>query len=169
VDTPVLQPLYGGAFARPFVTRHEALDTDLYLRISNELYLKRLIVGGFERVYEIARDFRNEGIDRSHNPEFSMLEFYEAYADLGDMMDLTETLVARAVAESVGDARTTYGDHTLDFTPPWRRVRYFEALAERATRRTVWAWTERGSSVRPRSWTPSSRRPCSPGSSSPPS
>src|SRR6185369_17319029 len=86
VETPVLQPLYGGAFARPFVTRHHALDVDLYLRVSNELYLKRLIVGGFERVYEFSRDFRNEGMDRSHNPEFTLLEYYQAFADVHDMM-----------------------------------------------------------------------------------
>ena len=97
VETPVLQPLYGGAFARPFVTHHHALDMELYLRISNELYLKRLIVGGLERVYEFSRDFRNEGMDRTHNPEFTMLEFYQAFADVHDMMALTEALVCDAV------------------------------------------------------------------------
>src|SRR5689334_14558611 len=97
VETPVLQPLYGGAFARPFVTRHNALDIDLYLRVSNELYLKRLIVGGLERVYEFSRDFRNEGMDRSHNPEFTLLEYYQAFADVHDMMTLTEQLVCDAL------------------------------------------------------------------------
>ena len=91
----MLQPLYGGAFARPFATRHHALDMELFLRISNELYLKRLIVGGLERVYEFSRDFRNEGMDRTHNPEFTMLEYYQAFADVHDMMDLTEALVSR--------------------------------------------------------------------------
>lgn len=130
VDTPVLQPIYGGAFARPFKTHHQALDMDLYLRIANELYLKRLIVGGLERVYEIARDFRNEGIDRTHNPEFTMLEFYQAYADYEEMMEVTEELVSRAVKESVGGFQVTWGEHTIDFSPPWRRQRYFDALTE---------------------------------------
>ena len=96
VETPVLQPLYGGATARPFTTHHQALDMPLYLRIADELYLKRLIVGGLERVYEIGHDFRNEGIDRTHNPEFTMLEFYEAYADYEDMMGVVEALVMAA-------------------------------------------------------------------------
>ncbi len=130
VDTPVLQPLYGGAFARPFTTHHEALDMDLYLRISDELYLKRLLVGGLERVYEIARDFRNEGIDRTHNPEFSMLEYYQAYADYEEMMGVTEELVSRAVREAAGGHRVAFREHTLDFSPPWRRVRYFDAIRE---------------------------------------
>ena len=128
VETPVLQPIYGGAFARPFVTHHEALAIPLYLRISNELYLKRLIVGGLERVYEIARDFRNEGIDRTHNPEFSMLEFYQAYADYNDMMTVTESLVSRAVQDATGSPRVTYRGESVDFTPPWPRVGYFESL-----------------------------------------
>jgi lysyl-tRNA synthetase, class II len=131
VDTPVLQPIYGGAFARPFVTHHEALGVPLYLRISNELYLKRLIVGGLERVYEIARDFRNEGIDRTHNPEFSMLEFYQAYADYNDMMPLTERLVADAMRAAGGRTQASYRGDTLDFTPPWPRKGYFEALREK--------------------------------------
>jgi len=130
VETPVLQPVYGGAFARPFVTHHEALDMDLYLRISNELYLKRLIVGGLERVYEIARDFRNEGIDRTHNPEFSMLEFYQAFADYEDMMRFTEELVAGAVMAATGGPRVEYEGNAIDFTPPWSRKSYFEALRE---------------------------------------
>ena len=130
VETPVLQPIYGGAFATPFVTRHEALDMKLYLRISDELYLKRLIVGGMERVYEIARDFRNEGIDRNHNPEFTMLEFYQAYADYHQMMDATEELVAGAIHQATGGYQTVFRGQTLDFTPPWRRVRYFDAVRE---------------------------------------
>jgi lysyl-tRNA synthetase, class II len=129
VETPVLQPLYGGAFARPFVTRHNALDMELYLRISNELYLKRLIVGGLERVYEFSRDFRNEGMDRSHNPEFTMLEFYQAFADVHDVMDLAEALVADAVARSAGTPRVEYQGETLDFSPPWPRLSMIDAVS----------------------------------------
>jgi lysyl-tRNA synthetase class 2 len=131
VETPVLQPLYGGAFARPFVTRHQALDMELYLRISNELYLKRLIVGGLERVYEFARDFRNEGMDRTHNPEFTMLEFYRAFADLGVMLEFTERLVAGAVESTCGTTRLAYQGQALDFAPPWPRVSMLEAVSER--------------------------------------
>ena len=123
VETPVLQPLYGGALARPFTTHHNALDRDLYLRIATELYLKRLIVGGLERVYEIGKDFRNEGISHKHNPEFTMLEWYEAYADYDDEARHLEQLVA-FVADRVGYA----GE--LDFTPPWRRVSLRDAIAE---------------------------------------
>ena len=130
VETPVLQPLYGGAFARPFVTRHHALDMDLYLRISNELYLKRLIVGGIERVYEFSRDFRNEGMDRSHNPEFTMLELYQAFADIHDVMALTETLVSRAVERAAGSARFDYQGTGLDFTPPWPRLSMLDTVSE---------------------------------------
>jgi lysyl-tRNA synthetase class 2 len=132
VETPVLQPVYGGAFARPFTTRHHALDMDLYLRISNELYLKRLIVGGLERVYEFSRDFRNEGMDRSHNPEFTLLEFYQAFADVHDMMGFTEELVCRAVERVAGTLRIPYQGETLDFTPPWPRVSMMDAVGERA-------------------------------------
>ncbi|HEY6196814.1 MAG TPA: lysine--tRNA ligase [Candidatus Eisenbacteria bacterium] len=131
VETPVLQPLYGGAFARPFVTRHNALDVDLYLRVSNELYLKRLLVGGLERVYEFSRDFRNEGMDRSHNPEFTLLEYYQAFADVHDMMALTERLVCDALEGACGTLRIPYGDRTLDFTPPWRRVSMLDAVSEK--------------------------------------
>jgi lysyl-tRNA synthetase class 2 len=130
VETPVLQPLYGGAFARPFVTRHHALDMELYLRISNELYLKRLIVGGLERVYEFSRDFRNEGMDRSHNPEFTMLEFYQAFADVFDVMALTEALVSHAIVVATGGTRVAYQGETLDFTPPWRRLSMLDAVGE---------------------------------------
>ena len=130
VETPVLQPIYGGAFATPFKTHHEALDMDLYLRISDELYLKRLIVGGLERVYEIGHDFRNEGIDRNHNPEFTMLEFYQAYADYNDMMRATEELISGALTEAAGSQRVSFRGQTLDFSPPWHRVRFFDALRE---------------------------------------
>jgi lysyl-tRNA synthetase class 2 len=124
VETPILQPIYGGAFARPFTTRHEALDTDLYLRISDELYLKRVIVGGFERVYEIGKDFRNEGMDRSHNPEFTQLELYQAYADYGDMMRLFEEMMAEAARELTGGLTVRYAEHELDFSPPWPRLSF---------------------------------------------
>lgn len=131
VETPVLQPLYGGAFARPFVTKHNALDMDLYLRVSNELYLKRLIVGGLERVYEFARDFRNEGMDRSHNPEFTLLEYYQAFADVHDMMTLTEQLVCDALQAACGSLHVEYGGRTLDFTPPWPRISMLDAVSEK--------------------------------------
>jgi lysyl-tRNA synthetase class 2 len=129
VETPILQPLYGGASARPFVTHHNALDIDLYLRIADELYLKRLIVGGLDRVYEISKDFRNEGIDRTHNPEFTMLEFYQAFADYGDMMRLVEEMLGFAVREAAGSDRITAYGNELDFTPPFERVPYLEALS----------------------------------------
>ncbi|HEX2167475.1 MAG TPA: lysine--tRNA ligase [Longimicrobiales bacterium] len=131
VETPVLQPLYGGASARPFVTHHNALDMRLYLRIADELYLKRLIVGGLERVYEISKDFRNEGIDRTHNPEFTMLEFYEAFADYNDMMDLVEKMIGTVAAAvtNKGSALEFHGQH-LDFTPPFRRLPFLDALRE---------------------------------------
>lgn len=134
VETPVLQPLYGGATARPFTTHHNALDTTLYLRIADELYLKRLIVGGLERVYEIAKDFRNEGMDRTHNPEFTMLECYAAYWDYRDMMDLTERLVHRLAGNFGTGGRLHYGEHELDFSRPFRRIAFMEALAEAAGR-----------------------------------
>ena len=131
VETPILQPLYGGATARPFVTHHHALDMPLYLRIADELYLKRLMVGGFERVYEIGHDFRNEGMDRSHNPEFTMLECYQAYADYHDIMALTEGLVAGAVQHCTGGPGVTVDGRALDFTPPFQRVAFVAGLAER--------------------------------------
>ena len=131
VETPVLQPIYGGASARPFVTHHNTLDVDLYLRISNELYLKRLIVGGFERVYEFSRNFRNEGMDRSHNPEFTLLEAYQAYVDYTDIMQLTEEMIAQAAREVLGTTRISYQGTEVDLAPPWRRVRMLEALEER--------------------------------------
>ena len=130
VETPVLQPLYGGASARPFVTHHNVLDMSLYLRISDELYLKRLIVGGLERVYEIGKDFRNEGIDRTHNPEFSMLELYQAYADYSDMMDIAEALYAFVAQKVNGSTRVEYQGQEIDFTPPWPRIPMLEAIGK---------------------------------------
>jgi lysyl-tRNA synthetase, class II len=131
VETPVLQPIYGGAAARPFTTYHNALDTTLYLRIADELYLKRLIVGGFERVYEIGKDFRNEGIDRSHNPEFTMLEFYQAFADYHDMMELVEELVGSVVEETTGSRRFVHQERDIDVSPPFRKVAFLEALGKK--------------------------------------
>ncbi len=122
VETPLLHPIPGGALARPFVTHHNALDLDLYLRIAPELYLKRLVVGGFERVYELGRVFRNEGLSTRHNPEFTMLELYQAYADYGDMMTLTEELVAHLAREVTGSTVVTYGEREVDLTPPWTRA-----------------------------------------------
>lgn len=132
VETPILQPLYGGAAARPFVTHHNQLKQDLYLRISFELYLKRLLVGGFERVYEIGRDFRNEGVSFKHNPEFTQLEFYAAYWDYHDVMDFTERLIAYAAEQVVGQTIITYGDHTIDLAPPWQRLTLREAIQKYA-------------------------------------
>jgi lysyl-tRNA synthetase class 2 len=130
VETPALQPLYGGASARPFVTRYHALDTDFYLRIADELYLKRLIVGGLERVYEIAKDFRNEGMDRLHNPEFTMLEAYQAYADYLDVLELVQALVVEVVREATGGLDVEVHGHHIDLTPPWRRVQYADLVRE---------------------------------------
>lgn len=128
VETPTLQPLYGGAAARPFITHHNTLDQDLYLRIADELYLKRLIVGGLERVYEICKDFRNEGIDRQHNPEFTMMECYQAFADYHAMMEIVEGLCAHIATTVLGAMTVTYGDHTVDLTPPWPRIPLREAV-----------------------------------------
>lgn len=130
VETPVLQPIYGGAAARPFVTHHNELDADLYLRISDELYLKRLIIGGLDRVYEIGHDFRNEGVSTRHNPEFTQIEVYQAYADYNDMMCLTESIWHAAAMEVVGTAKVTFQGHELDLTPPWRRLRMRDAILE---------------------------------------
>ena len=128
VETPMMQPIPGGALARPFKTFHNALSMDLYLRIAPELYLKRLIVGGFEKVYEINRNFRNEGVSSEHNPEFTMLEFYEAYSDYNDMMELTEELVHMMSLALLGKEDVTYGEHTISFKRPWKRVKFKEAL-----------------------------------------
>ena len=128
VETPVLQPRYGGAFARPFVTHHNELDADLYLRIATELYLKRLIVGGLERVYEIGKDFRNEGVSFKHNPEFTMLEWYEAYADYTDTMARIEQLIERVAREVGGSSTVTFRENEIDLAGPWRRVTFVESL-----------------------------------------
>ncbi|HTG18370.1 MAG TPA: lysine--tRNA ligase [Blastocatellia bacterium] len=128
VETPMLTPLPTGAAARPFVTHHNALDIDLYARIAPELYLKRLIVGGFEKVYEINRNFRNEGIDRSHNPEFTMLEWYEAYSEYEDLLRLTEELISSLVGQVCGTPVIEYGDNKIDFTRPWKRLTMREAV-----------------------------------------
>jgi lysyl-tRNA synthetase, class II len=132
VETPVFHPIPGGALARPFTTHHNALDLDLYLRIAPELYLKRLVVGGFERVFEIARVFRNEGLSTRHNPEFTMLELYQAYADYGDMMEITEQLIAYLAQEITGSTVITYGGREVDLTPPWRRASLTELIEEHA-------------------------------------
>ena len=131
VETPVLQPIYGGAAARPFLTHHNALDLKLYLRIADELYLKRLIVGGCEKVYEIAKDFRNEGIDRTHNPEFTQLELYEAYSDYNDIMVLVEELMRAIAVEVNGETVVTWGEESADLAEPWKRVSYIDALSEK--------------------------------------
>ncbi len=130
VETPVLHPIPGGAAARPFVTHHQALDTDLYLRIAPELYLKRLVVAGMEQVFEIGRVFRNEGLSTRHNPEFTMLELYWAYADYHDVMELTESLVADVAADVCGSTVVSYDEREVDLTPPWRRVTMDEAIFE---------------------------------------
>jgi lysyl-tRNA synthetase class 2 len=130
VETPVLQPRYGGAFATPFVTHWNDLDEDRYLRIATELYLKRLIVGGLEKVYEIGKDFRNEGVSFKHHPEFTMLEWYEAYADYRDTMDRIEQLVATAAREVLGTTKVNFRGEEIDFAPPWRRLKFVDALDE---------------------------------------
>jgi lysyl-tRNA synthetase, class II len=137
VETPILQPRYGGGFAEPFVTHSNEFDADLYLRIADELYLKRLIVGGLEKVYELSKDFRNESTSYKHSPEFTQVEWYEAYADYEDTMERTETLV-RAAAEAAGSTRITFRGHELDLSPPWQRVRFVEALDDKG----VWSRDE---------------------------
>jgi lysyl-tRNA synthetase, class II len=137
VETPILQPRYGGGFAEPFVTHSNELDTDLYLRIADELYLKRLIVGGLEKVYELSKDFRNESTSYKHSPEFTQVEWYEAYADYRDTMERTEALVL-AAADAVGSARVTFRGHAIDLSAPWQRVRFVEALEEKG----VWSRDE---------------------------
>jgi lysyl-tRNA synthetase class 2 len=131
VETPMMQSVAGGALARPFVTHHNALDIDLHLRIATELHLKRLVVGGMERVYEIGRVFRNEGVSTQHNPEYTLLEAYQAYADYRDIMELTESMVARAAEEVLGTPKVTYQGQEVDFTPPWHRVAWTEAVTAR--------------------------------------
>jgi lysyl-tRNA synthetase, class II len=132
VETPVLQPLYGGALARPFTTHHNALNRDLYLRIATELYLKRLIVGGIDKVYELGKDFRNEGVSHKHNPEFTMLEWYEAYADYNDIAEELEGLVSSVAQDLLGTTKVERDGETIDLAPPWRRVTLREAIKERA-------------------------------------
>jgi lysyl-tRNA synthetase class 2 len=128
VETPILQPRYGGAFAEPFVTHSNYLDQDVYLRIADELYLKRLIIGGLERVYELAKDFRNEGVSYKHSPEFTQLEWYEAYADYQDTMKRTEELVERAALATIGTTTVSFRGHDVNLGRPWRRVKFTEAL-----------------------------------------
>ncbi len=130
VETPALQPLYGGASARPFVTKHNALDQTMYLRIADELYLKRLIVGGIDRVYEISKDFRNEGLSRFHNPEFTMLEWYQAFSDYEDQMDFVERLLLHVVDNVVGTRALTWGEHEISFAAPFKRIRLVDALSD---------------------------------------
>jgi lysyl-tRNA synthetase class 2 len=131
VETPILQPRYGGAFAEPFVTHSNYLDQDVYLRIADELYLKRLIVGGLEKVYELAKDFRNEGVSYKHSPEFTQLEWYEAYADYRDTMARTEALVSLAAETAIGTTKVTFRGHEVELAPPWQRVRFVDALESR--------------------------------------
>jgi len=131
VETPTLQTIYGGANAQPFVTHHNTLDVDLYLRISNELFLKRLVVGGFERVYEFVRDFRNEGIDRTHNPEFTQVEWYQAYGDYFDSMNLFEEVVEQACIDIHGTTKVIYGETEIDFKRPWKRMKMTDAVREK--------------------------------------
>jgi lysyl-tRNA synthetase, class II len=135
VETPILQPRYGGGFAHPFVTHSNELDRDLYLRIADELYLKRLIVGGLEKVYELAKDFRNESISYKHSPEFTQLEWYEAYADYRDTMERTETLVERAAHATLDATQVIFRGHGIELAKPWRRVRFVDALEEKG----VWS------------------------------
>ena len=132
VETPVLQPIYGGAAASPFTTHHNALDMKLYMKISPELYLKRLIVGGFDKVYEIGKNFRNEGIDRTHNPEFTMLEFYEAYTDYNYQMTQFEDLISSVCKEINGSMKVTFQEKEVDFTPPWRRLTVMDGIKQYA-------------------------------------
>ena len=131
VETPVLQPMYGGALARPFITHHHALDQDLYPRIALELYLKRLIIGGFDKVYEIGRVFRNEGISTKHNPEFTMMESYEAYADYHDVMQMTEELISTAAREALGTTEIPFAGEIIKLDPPWRRLPLKQALIDK--------------------------------------
>ena len=132
VDAPILVPVAAGAHAKPFVTHHNALDQQLYLRIATELYLKRLIIGGFDKVYEIGRVFRNEGIDQDHNPEFTLLESYEAYADYNDVMEMVEQMVSTIAIEVNGSTKVAIGDDVIDFAPPWQRVSLREELEKRS-------------------------------------
>lgn len=149
VETPMMHQIPGGAAARPFKTHHNALDIDLYLRIAPELYLKRLLVGGYERVYELNKNFRNEGISTKHNPEFSMLEFYIAYKDYNYLMSLTEEMISSVVQKTHGSFKVPFGEQEIDFTPPWKRIPMLEALKQKgvpeeifkdASKAIDWAW-----------------------------
>jgi lysyl-tRNA synthetase class 2 len=144
VETPILQPRYGGALAEPFVTHSNELDTDLYLRIADELYLKRLIVGGLEKVYEIGKDFRNESVSYKHQPEFTMLEWYEAFADYEDTMARVEELAAQVAREAIGTTKVSFRGHEVDLEPPWRRVKLIDALEAEAV------WTRDADDLRSR-------------------
>src|SRR5438067_3472648 len=135
VETPMMQPIAGGALARPFVTHHNTLELDLYLRIAPELYLKRLTVGGLERVFEINRNFRNEGISKQHNPEFTMMEFYEAYADYQALMTMTEQMIATVARQAMGSEQVTFGDQAISLTPPFARLSLRDAAREAASKR----------------------------------
>ena len=130
VETPILQPIYGGAFARPFLTHHNYLDIKLYLRIAPELYLKRITIGGLEKIYEIGKSFRNEDIDAQHNPEYTMLELYEAYSDFHGIMQLTENMICDLIKELIGEYRLPFGDKTIDFSPPWKNMTMVEAIEQ---------------------------------------
>ena len=143
VETPMMQPIPGGATARPFKTHHNALDVDLYLRIAPELYLKRLLVGGYERVYELNRNFRNEGISTKHNPEFSMLEFYIAYRDYHFLMSFTEELIPYVAERALGTLKIPYGESTIDLTPPWPRIPMLEALAQKGVPQEIFTDPEK--------------------------
>jgi len=131
VETPMMQPIPGGARAKPFQTHHEALGLDLFLRVAPELYLKRLLVGGFEKVYEINRNFRNEGLSVRHNPEFTMLELYASYGDLSDMIEITEGLIESLVKKVHGQDTVRFGDQEINFKRPWKRIAFYEALKEK--------------------------------------
>src|SRR5437660_11443125 len=135
VETPMMQPIAGGALARPFVTHHNTLDMDLYLRVAPELYLKRLTVGGLEKVFEINRNFRNEGISTQHNPEFTMMEFYEAYADYQALMTMTEQMIATVARQAMGSEQVTFGDQAISLTPPFARLSLRDAAREAASKR----------------------------------
>jgi len=154
VETPMMQPVPGGATARPFKTHHNALGVDLFLRIAPELYLKRLLVGGFERVYELNRNFRNEGISTKHNPEFTMLEFYIAYRDYQFLMSFTEELIPSVAEKTLGTLKIPYGDEIIDLTPPWPRIAMLDALMQKGVpqeifkdREKAWAWAKENNIV----------------------
>ena len=161
VETPILQPLYGGASARPFTTHHNELDRTFYLRIATELYLKRLIVGGLERVYEIGKNFRNEGVSFKHNPEFTVIEWYEAYADYTDGMRRTEEFTAASVRGALGTTVITRDGREIDMAPPWPRKPLAEAIQRGLRRRRAWrtAGADGVPSCAPRSSSAAQRRP----------